>query len=147
VEEVAEIVMRRHLAAIDGAGLAHPCLHEGMPGLREDRVAAGARHGLGRGPGHARVEHDRGARLERQRRAGEKRHDILAVDEVAGLVEEEAAVEVAVPGDSEIRAGRADGLGRHRAVLGQERVRDAVREGRVGCVAEPRDLDRPRPPQ
>ena len=58
------------------------------------------------------------------------------------MVVEEAAVEVAVPGDAEIGAVVDDGLRRLGALLGQERIGDAVGQRRVGLVVDLDELER-----
>ncbi len=61
---------------------------------------------------------------------------------LAVLVEEEAAIEVAVPGDPEVRTVLAQRLDRRPVVLGQHRVRHAVREGAVRLVLHLDELER-----
>jgi hypothetical protein len=57
-----------------------------------------------------------------QQRLGEQRGEEVAVDERALLVDEEAAVGVAVPGDPEVGAAFAHLGDDELAVLGQQRV-------------------------
>ena len=61
-------------------------------------------------PGQARVVNDLFARLVGQKRRGQQADDVVALDEIAGFVEEEAAVEVAIPGDAHVGAVRDDRL-------------------------------------
>ncbi len=56
----------------------------------------------------------------------------------AMLVEEEAAVEIPVPGDAQVRAMGADRRDRGRAILLKHGIRDAVREVAVRFMV---DLD------
>ena len=58
------------------------------------------------------------------------------------LVEEEAAVVVAVPGEADVGARAADGIRRGRAVLLEHRIRHAVRERAVGVVIDLDELER-----
>ena len=74
----------------------------GVPPARRDRVGHRARG--------AHVVEDRLARALAQQRLGEQRREEVAVDERARLVDEEAAVGVAVPGDAEVGAGLAHAL-------------------------------------
>ena len=71
-------------------------------------VPAGARDGVGHRPGGAHVVEDRlgagGVRSLAQQRLGQQRGEEVAVDELARVVDEEAAVGVAVPGDPEVGA-------------------------------------------
>ena len=46
-----------------------------------------------------------GVRILGEQRLGEQRGQEVAVDEAAPLVEEEAAIRVAIPGDAQIGAG------------------------------------------
>ena len=97
-----------------------------------DAVAEGAATRLGDrvGDGAARpdVVEDRRARVRAQERAREQRGDEVARRELAVLVDEEAAVGVAVEGDAEVGAALAD-LGDDRfAVLGEQRVGLVERE-------------------
>ena len=71
-----------------------------------------------------------------------KPDDVVALDERALRVEEEAAVVVAVPGDADIGAGLLERLERRAAVFLEHRVRHAVRERAVGFVAHLDELER-----
>jgi hypothetical protein len=73
-----------------------------------------------------------------QQRRRQQPDDVVALDEAAGLVEEEAAVEVAVPGEAEVGAVPAHRLGGGGAVLRQQRIGDAVGKAAVGLMV---DLD------
>ena len=57
-----------------------------------------------------------------ERPLGQQTHQVVALDELAPLVEEEAAVEVAVPGDAQVGALSHHRFGGNRPVLGQQRV-------------------------
>ena len=67
---------------------------------------------------------------------------IVAFDEIAVLVVEEAAVEVAVPGEAEIGAVFDDGAAGAFAPFRQKRVRDAVGQRRVGRVVDLDEFER-----
>ncbi len=74
----------------------------GMPPARAHRVGNGARG--------AHVVQDRLAPARSglvEQRLGEQRREEVPVDELAGVVDEEAAVGVPVPGDAQVRAGLA----------------------------------------
>ncbi len=74
---------------------------------------------------------------------GEHRQDLVAVDDVAVLVDEDGAVGVAVERDADVRAARADGrLQRSRV----ERAAVAVDVLAVGLDAERRRRARRAPP-
>ena len=72
-----------------------------------------------------------GCRLQRPLR--QQPHEVVAVDELALLVEEEAAVEVAVPGDAQVGARLEHGLRRSppgsRAAAGSARPCGKVPSG------------------
>ena len=74
-------------------------------------------------------------------RLGEQRGEEVAGDELARLVDEEAAVGVAVPGDAEVGALLAHLVDDERAVLGQQRVRLVVGELAVGLPVGAHELE------
>ena len=102
--EVAEVVVAGHLAAEGRADLAHARLEERVAHPVDEGRAAGGLHHVAHGARGAHVVEDRGARLLAQDRLGEQRREEVAVHEAAGVVDEEAAVGVAVPGDAEVGA-------------------------------------------
>jgi hypothetical protein len=71
-------------------------------------------------------------------RLGEQRREEVAGDERTGVVDEEAAIGVAVPRDAEIRAARAHPLDDQLPVLGQKRI--GLMVGKVP-VGRPTGLD------
>ena len=73
-----------------------------------------------------------------QERLGEQRRHEVAGDELAGAVDEEAAVGVAVPGDADVGLLRDDALDDVAAVLFDERVGLVVRERAVDLEAQRR---------
>ncbi len=121
--EVAEVVVAADLAAEDRVLLAHARLEERVPDAVGQRAAAEALDGARHAPGGAHVVEDRRLRELRHQRLGEQRGQEVAVDERARVVDEEAAVGVAVPGDPEVRALLDDLVHDELAVLGQQRVR------------------------
>ena len=134
--------MRAHLAAVHRVHLAHHLLDERVAGLALHRLAAVLLDDLQRVPGQARVVDDAPTReaLEEHRR--QQADDVVALDEGALLVEEEATVEVAVEGDADVRLLAQHRLGGHRAVFFQHRVRHAVRERAVRLVVQLDELKR-----
>ncbi len=73
-----------------------------------------------------------------EKRLGEERRDEVAGDELAGAVDEEAAVGVAVPRDADVGLLGDDALDDVAPVLFDERIRFVVREAAVDLEAEPR---------
>src|SRR5690606_24198331 len=122
--------------------LAHRLLDERVAGLALHRLAAGLLDEIDRAPGEARVVNDRLARMLLEEAHREEPDDVVALDEDAVLVEEEATVEVAVPRKAEIGAGLADLLDRRGAVALDHRVRHAVRERPVRLVVQLHELER-----
>ncbi len=92
--------MSAHLAAVHGVDLAHALLDEGVPRLALHGLAAEAAHDLERAPGQPRVVHDPLAGRLREEGLREQADDVVALDELTELVEQEAAVVVAVPRDA-----------------------------------------------
>ncbi len=134
--------MARDLAAEGGVLLAHHVLDEGVADAADDRDAPGPLDRLGHGPARAHVVDDLRARLLLQDRLGQERGGEVTGDELAGVVDEEAAVGVPVERDAEIGLlleGLADD---ELAVLGQERVRLVVREGSVRLEVAADGVDR-----
>ena len=93
-------------------------------------------------PACAHVVDDRRAGNLLEHRLGEKRGDEVARDELAGVVDEEAAVGVAVEGDAEVGLLLQDFGHDELAVLGQKRVRLVVGEAAVGLEETGHRLDR-----
>ena len=109
-------------------------LSSGTPPLARDHV----RHGAA----GAQVVEDRRAGVLEQQGLGEQRGDEVAGHELAVLVDEEAAVGVAVPGDAEIGALRHDPGPHLAAVLLEQRVGLVVGEGAVHVEVQFHALDR-----
>ncbi len=141
LREVAEVVVRRHLAGEDRVLVAHPLLDERMADAVDQRDAARALDRLGHRPGGAHVVDHLAAGLLLENRLGEQRGREVAGDELARVVDEEAAVGVAVVGDAEVGALLAHLLDDELAVLGQQRIRLVVRERTVGLEVAAHDLD------
>ena len=112
------------------------------PGLAHDRHAAEALHGVDGVPGEARVVDDARAGLFGEERLGQQADDVVALDERALRVVEEAAVVVAVPGDADIGAGFAQRLERGPAVFFEHGVGHALREVAVRLVPHLDELER-----
>src|SRR5207248_8449153 len=102
--EVAEVVVTRDLAAEGRVLLAHAVLDEGMADPVDERHAAGRADRLRHGPAGAHVVDDLRARLLGEDRLGQERRGEVARYELAGVVDEEAAVCVSVERDAEIGA-------------------------------------------
>ena len=88
-------------------------------------------------PDDSWVVDDTGADFLGQKNLGQKANNVFAVDEAAFVVEKETAVKVAVPRDAQISTRGQNGIGCHRAVFGQKRVRDAVGKTAIGGVVQP----------
>src|SRR3954453_12553148 len=131
LREVPEVVVARDLAAERGVLLAHAVLDERVPDAVHERHAAGALDRLGPGPARPDVVDQLRPCLLLEHALGEERRREVAGHELAGVVDEEAAVGVAVERNAEVgllvERLRHDEL----AVLGQQRVRLVVREGAV----------------
>ena len=124
-------MVRRHLAAIDGIEPAHGFFDQNVASARHLRDATGADDLGQRVPLDARVVNDGSSGRAVEHRGGEKANDVFAIHKVAILVEEETAVEVAVPCDAEVGLVDTYGFSGDRPVFRQQRVRDAIRERRI----------------
>ena len=111
--------MRRDLAAEDGVVLAHAVLDVGVADAVHQRDAACALDRLRDGAARAHVVDDLAAALLPEDRLGEQGRDEVAGDEVARVVDEEAAVGVAVVGDPEVGVFRQRLADDELAVLGR----------------------------
>jgi hypothetical protein len=109
---------------------------------RLDGLTAQFGDDLLRGPDDAGVMDDLLARFLGEEGLRQQAHHVFARDEAALVVEEEAAVEIAVPGDADIRAVLNDGAGGLGLVVVQQRVRDAVGEAAVGLMIDADELQR-----
>lgn len=136
IGEVAEVVVRAHLAGIDGILGAHAFLDEGVAGLRLDGDAARLRDLVDGVPGEAGVVDDLGAGLTLEHHLGEQADEVIALDEASVGVEEETAVEVAVPGNGEVAAVFEQSLAGELAVFRQQRVGHAVGEVAVRLTVD-----------
>ncbi len=76
-----------------------------------------------------------GIRIFREQRLGQQRREEVAVDEPAGLVDEETAVGIAVPGDPQVGAGGEHSVDDELAVLREQRVGLVLGEVPVGRPA------------
>src|SRR3954452_16075138 len=132
VVEVVEVVVPGDLAAEDRALVAHAGLEERVADAVDVRGAAGASDRVRHGARGAGVVEDRRAGLLLQQVLGEHGREEVAVDEAPGVVDEEAAVGVAVPGDAEVGAGLAHLVDDEAPVLLEQRVGLVVREFPVG---------------
>ena len=101
LREVAEVVVRRDLAAESRAFLPHALLDERVSHAIDERDASGALDRLGHCPARADVVDHLRAGLSLEHALGEQRRDEVSGDELAGVVDEEAAVGVPVEGDPE----------------------------------------------
>ena len=104
LREVAEVVVPRHLAAERRVLLPHAVLDVRMPDAVDQRHAARALDRLRHRPARPHVVDDLRARLLLEHRLREQRRREVARDELAAVVDEEAAVGVAVERDAEIGA-------------------------------------------
>ena len=102
--EVAEVVVRRDLAGEDGVLGAHALLDEGVADAAHERRPARTLDRLRHGPARTHVVEDLLARMLGQDRLGEERGHEVARNELARVVDEEAAVGVAVVRDTEVGA-------------------------------------------
>ena len=94
--------MGRHLAAIDRAGVTHGLFEESVSGAGCMCPAAAARD-LGLGvPDDPGVVHDGGTGFLGEKCPRQQADHIFAGNELAGMVEKETAIEIAIPGDTKI---------------------------------------------
>ena len=142
LREVAEVVVTRDLAAERRVVLAHAVLDVRVADAVLERDAAGPLDRLGHGPARAHVVDDLRSRLLGEQRLGKQRRREVAGHELAGVVDEEAAIGVAVERDAEVGSFGERLADDELSVLGKQRVRLVVRERAVGVEVAAHDLDR-----
>ena len=103
--EVPEVEVARVLAAEDGLGLRHLRLDERVADPGPDRGAAVLADDLGDRPRGDQVVDDGGARLPGQLAGRDQRGEHRRAHDLAALVDDEAAVGVAVEGQADVGAG------------------------------------------
>jgi len=128
VGEIPEIVVGAHFAAVNRVFGAHAFLHEGVAGLAHDRRASGGQNHFARVPVDPRVMDDLAARKAPQQFPGQQADQIIALNEAALAVVKEAAVEIPVPGNAQVRTGPAHRFGRGLAFFRQKGIGHAVGE-------------------
>ena len=141
-EVVAEVVVSRDLAAEDGVGFAHPALEKRVADAVHHRRAAVSADGVLDRVAGAEIVDDAGPGIFQQKGFRQQRGDEVAGHEIAGPVDEEAAVRVAVPGDAHIRLLGDDAVHDVAAVLRDERIGFVVRKAAVDVEAQPRRATR-----
>ena len=134
--------MAGDLAGEGGVLLAHPRLDERVADAVHERDPAGALDRVRHRPARAHVVDDLRAGLLLEHAPGEESGDEVARDELATVVDEEAAVGVAVERDPEVGALLQRLADDELAVLGEQRVRLVVRERAVGLEVAADGLDR-----
>ena len=128
IRKVAEEMVRTHLRAVDRADASHRFLHESVTALGNLRPAARRRHNVRRVPPAAGIVYDDLARMFLEHISGQKPHHVIALDEMAFLVDEETAVEIAVPRNPHIRVRFLHFFNRGRAIFLEHRIRHAMRK-------------------
>ena len=134
--------MPRDLAREERVLLADPVLDVGVAHPARHRPAAHPLDELGHGMRGPHVVDDRGARLALQHQLCDQRGDEVAGYELARVIDEEAAIPVAVERDAEVGPGLAHAVDDELAALGQQRVRLVVREAAVRLEVTALDDDR-----
>lgn len=134
VGKVAEVVVRAHRAAVDGVFLAHAFLDEGAAGFALNSLAGILCAYVDGVPSQARVMDDLGAWFLLEEAFGKQADDVVALDEFAAFIEEEAAVEIAIPGDTHVRPVCFYRIGGGGTVLRQDGIGNTVGEGAISLV-------------
>src|SRR5690606_5241040 len=86
--------------------------------------------------------HDFRAGLLAQEGFSQHADDVVTLDELAVLIEEKAAIEIAIPGDTQISVMRFYGINRRRAIFFQQRIRNTVREFAIRLVMHLDEFER-----
>jgi len=110
-------MVRAHFAAVHGVLFTHDLFHEGMTGLALYGPATILFGNFLSIPDQPRIVDNRRTGLDFQLRLGQEPDDVIAFDEAAIFVKEEAAVEIAIPGDAEVGAALLDRIDRRLTVF------------------------------
>ena len=119
----------------------HPLLDEGMADAVHEGGSARRLHAVAHGARGAHVVDDAGPGLVAHDGLAEQRGHEVAGHELPGVVDEEAAVRVAVPGDAEVGLLRDDPLHDLAAVRLLERIGRMVGEGPVQLEVHLHELE------
>ena len=130
-----------HLPAVDRVFQPHALLDEGVAGLALHRFAPQGLDDIDGVPHQPGVVHHPPGSLQLEEGRRQQPHHVVALDKIPVLVKEEAAVEIAVPGDAHVGPVLAHGIDRRRAVLRQQRVGYAVGEIAVRLVMQLDELE------
>ena len=130
--------MSGDLAAEDRPLLAHAPLEERVPDPVHQRRAAVPVDRILDGIAGADVVDDFRARVAKEKRLGKERRHEVAGNELAGAVDEEAPVGVAVPGDADVGTLTNDPLGDVDPVLLDQRIGLVIGKGPVDLEAQVR---------
>ena len=133
--------MARDLAAEDRRLVPHPLLDEGVAHAVHQGHAARGAHAVGHRPRGAHVVDDPRPRLAAGEGLAEDRGHEVARHVLPGVVDEEAAVGVPVPGDAQVGPLRPHALDDVAAVLLEQGVGGVVREAPVELEVHPHRLD------
>ena len=134
--------MRTHLAAVQHVIVAHAFLHKGMAALAAHRHTAVTLQNSFCIPGQARVKHNLRTRLLVQENLRQQADNVIAFDKICLLVKKEAAVEITIPGNTQISTTLAHNLGRSLTIWQQQRVRHTIGEGAVRRFVQRNKLKR-----
>src|SRR5262249_36146295 len=137
-----EIMVRAHLAAVDGIDFAHLLLDEGMARLAHHRRATMALYDIDRVPGQPWIVDDAGARRCLEKRLRKQSDQVVPLDELTVLVEKEAPIVIAVPGESHVRTRTPNDIRSRGTILLEHRVRNTVRERAIGFMVHLDELER-----
>ncbi len=133
--------MRTHLATVDRVLRAHALLDERMTGLGLHRRATQSRHDIDGIPGQTRIVNDALPGMLEQKRFGQETNDVIALDELTGLVEQEAAVEIPVPGHPQVGTMGGDRVTGGGTIFLEQRIGHAMRKIAIGIVVDLDELE------
>ncbi len=112
-----------------------------MPGFTQHRLTTAlARDVLGI-PCEPGVVNDRLRSQTRQKGLSQKPYDVIALNESSIAIEEEAAIKITIPGNSEICPRGAHGVRGRSAIFYQQRVGHAVGEMAIRLMVDLKKLE------
>ena len=126
--------MGTHFATIEGIHFTHGFLDKGVAGFALHRFTSILLHQLYSVPGKPRVMHDNFTRMPTQHLDAEQANHVIAFDETPIMVEQKTAIEIAIPGNTDIGSMLRDRIDRRFSTFEQHRVGNAVRKSAVGLM-------------
>ena len=135
-------MVRTHLAAINGVEVTHGFLDKGVTGFALLGPATPGLGNINSVPGEPWImNHDLIGRLGQKGRC-EQADNVITLDKFTGVVVEETAIEIAIPGDTKVSPGVLDQLDGRYPVFLEHRIGHPIGKMSIGIVMQFDELKR-----